>query len=273
MDISSFLIWLPLFLSLGAAAGFLAGLLGVGGGIVLVPGIFYILTSAGLPPDHMMHVAVGTSLAVIILTGISSARAHWKRQAVRIDILQRMWVGILCGVGIGTFAASHMNGESMKMVFALALLFLAAVMTIDPTKFSIADDVPKRPWSEAMGSLIGLLSTLMGIGGATISVPYMTLCRVIIHQAVGTASALGLIISIPAAIGFVVIGWHQPNLPPFSIGYINLPAWAMIVPSSVLAAPWGARVAHSVSVKRLRVTFAVFMVIVAVKMLHGVLHG
>lgn len=273
MEIFAFLSWTPLFLALGAASGFIAGLLGVGGGIVLVPGLFYILTAAGFPQEQMMHVAIGTSLGIIIMTGISSSRAHWKRGAVRKDILPGIIPGLIAGVAAGTFAASIVDGSSLKGVFAVALLFLSGVMLVDSSRFHLAQQLPRQPWHGLMGGFIGFLSTLMGIGGGTISVPYMTLCRVPIHQAVGTASFLGLIISVPAAIGFIAIGWNQDHLPPFSLGYINLPAWVMIVPVSMLAAPWGARVAHSVSVKRLRLVFAIFMMLVALKMLYGVMHG
>lgn len=273
MDMHTLLVLTPVLVGLGGLAGFLAGLLGVGGGIVLVPGLFYIMTALGYPPDHMMHLAVGTSLAIIIPTGMSSVRAHYKRGAVRVDLLRMIGVGIVIGVAAGTVIASHISGESLKLIFAVALLFLAGVMLVNPSRFALADHVPGQPWPGLMGVVIGGLSTLMGIGGATISVPYMTLCRVPIHQAVGTASALGLIISIPAAVGFGIIGWGQDHLPPFSIGYISLLAFALIVPCSVLAAPLGAHVAHNVSVVRLRAVFAVFLVIVSLKMLYSAVYG
>ncbi|MBI2233698.1 MAG: sulfite exporter TauE/SafE family protein, partial [Micavibrio aeruginosavorus] len=160
-----------------------------------------------------------------------------------------------------------------RLVFAVSLLALAAIMALDPQRFRLADTLPSQPWPGFAGGFIGLLSTLMGIGGATISVPYMTLYRVPIHQAVGTASALGLIISVPAAFGFILIGWGKDSLPPFSFGYINLLAAAMIVPFSVLAAPWGAHTAHRVSVDTLRRVFAVFLMIVSLRMLYDVAYG
>lgn len=271
MDFSILIIWAPLLLALGAVSGFLAGLLGVGGGIVLVPGLFFSLTALGFPPDHIMHVAIGTSLAIIIPTGMSSARAHWKRGSVRMDLVRKIGVGIVFGVILGTLIANHLSGLMLNAIFAVSLFFLAGIMVTDPSRFSLAKDVPGQPWSGLMGSLIGLLSTLMGIGGATISVPYMTLCRVPIHQAIGTAATLGLIISIPAAIGFALIGIGQDNLPPFSIGYINLLAFILVVPAAVLIAPYGAAAAHRVPVKALRRVFAGFIVIVAAKMLYGVI--
>lgn len=272
-DYSVLLVWMPLLLSLGAVSGFLAGLLGVGGGIVLVPGLFFSLSALGFPPDHIMHVAIGTSLAIIIPTGMSSARAHWKRGGVRMDLVRKIGVGIVFGVICGTFIADQISGATLNLVFAVSLFFLAAIMVTDPSRVKLADEVPGQPWPAMMGGLIGLLSTLMGIGGATISVPYMTLCRVPIHQAIGTAATLGLIISIPAALGFALIGVGQDHLPPFSLGYVNLLAFALVVPTAVLAAPWGAAAAHKVPVKALRRVFAGFITLVAARMIYGVLFG
>ncbi|HEY8190219.1 MAG TPA: sulfite exporter TauE/SafE family protein [Micavibrio sp.] len=269
MDPGILLIWGPFLISLGIFSGFLAGLLGVGGGIVLVPGLFFSLSALGFSPVHMMHVAVGTSLAIIVPTGLSSARAHWKRHAVRLDLIWKIAPGILIGVLAGTAIADHISGETLKLIFAVALLCLAIVMLADSGRFSRARAIPRQPWPTLAGTMIGLLSTLIGIGGATISVPYMTFCRVSIHQAVGTASALGLAISIPATIGFIMIGHGHDHLPPFSLGYINLLAVALVVPGSVMAAPWGVHVAHKVSVGTLRRIFAVFVMIAALKMLYG----
>lgn len=264
---------LPFLFGLGLVAGFLAGLLGVGGGIVLVPGLYFLLGAFGYSSEYVMHIAVGTSLAIIIPTGLSSARAHWKRGAVGVDLLRRIGPGTVMGVVAGTVIAALIDGDALKGVFAVMLLVLAAIMVVNPAKILPHGTMPKQPWPGMAGGVIGLLSSLMGIGGATISVPFMTLCGVPVHRAVGTASALGLVISIPAAMGFIVIGWGGENLPPFSIGYINLLAFALIVPCSVLAAPWGARVAHSVSVTKLRLAFAAFIALVSLKMLYGLLAG
>lgn len=273
MDISLLFLWVPLLAVLGLVAGFLAGLLGVGGGMILVPGLFFSLEALGFSSAYTMHIAVGTSLAIIVPTGLSSARAHAKRGAVRPDLVRLIGPGIIAGVAAGTLIAARISGDDLRLVFAVSLLVLAALMTLDPQRFRLADSLPPRPWPALAGGVIGLLSTLMGIGGATVSVPYMTLYRVPIHQAVGTASALGLIISIPAAFGFILIGWGKDSLPPFSFGYINLLAAAMIVPFSVLAAPWGAHTAHRVSVVALRRAFAVFLMIVSLRMLYDVAYG
>lgn len=264
---------LPFLFLLGLVAGFLAGLLGVGGGIVLVPGLYFLLTAFGYPPEYMMHMAVGTSLAIIIPTGMSSARAHWKRDAVGTDLLRKIGPGTVAGVVVGTVIAAYIDGNALKGIFAVMLLVLAAIMVVNPAKILPHGTMPKQPWPGMAGGVIGMLSSLMGIGGATISVPFMTLCGVPVHRAVGTAAALGLVISIPAAMGFIVIGWGAENLPPFSLGYVSLLAFALIVPCSVLAAPWGARVAHSVSVTKLRLAFAFFIALVSFRMLYSLFVG
>lgn len=273
-DISMIIEYLPLLLilaSIGVLAGYLAGLLGIGGGIVLVPGLYYSLTSLGYNPEYMMHLAVGTSLAIIVPTGFSSARSHWKKGAVGMDLVKRIGIGIVIGVVLGTIIADKLDAESMKMIFAVALMILAAIMVVNPARFNLLKDVPGQPWSGLAGMFIGTLSTLMGIGGATISVPYMSICGVKIHKAVGTASALGMVISIPAAIGFMVIGNGQAGMPPLSVGYVNFLAWLLIIPFSVMAAPLGAKAAHALPVNTLRLAFAVFMVFVSLRMLWSVL--
>lgn len=255
-----------LLLSLGLTAGFLSGLLGVGGGIVLVPGLYYIFTSLGFPDEVLMHMAVGTSLAVIVPTGFSSARSHYKRGNVDLSLVKKIGIGILIGVGIGTYIADLVSGEELQGIFATCLLLMAAIMAFKPARFQIAKEIPPQPVPCLVSTLIGGLSTLMGIGGASLSVPFMTMCGQAIHRAVGTAAAIGLVISIPAVIGFMVIGREISGLPPFSLGYINGLGWLFITPVSVLTAPLGVRVAHKASVEKLRALFAFFLLIVATKM-------
>lgn len=259
-------------LSLGGVAGFLAGLLGIGGGMILVPGLYFGFQLWGFSSPALMHVAVGTSLAVIIPTGLSSARAHYRRGAIRLDLVKRLGAGIVMGVAGGTLIASHIDERGMVMFFAIALSCLAVIMALDLSRYTPLAAMPPQPWAGLSGVVVGIISSLMGIGGATISVPWMTFCRVPIHTAVGTASALGLVIAIPATAGFMIMGWGQEGLPPFSLGYVNLLAWPLIIPASVIAAPWGARLAHSVSVKRLRGFFAIFLIILAVRMLWTAWH-
>lgn len=257
--------------ALGVVAGFLAGLLGVGGGIVLVPSLFYLFTFLGFESPYLMHIAVGTSLAIIVPTGFSSARAHWKKDAVDMSLVKNIGSGIVIGVVIGTFVIASLSGESLKMVFATALLVLAFIMLLNPARFRIANGIPSQPWSGLAGKVIGGISTLIGIGGASLSVPFMTLCGIPIHRAIGSAAAMGLIISIPATLGSIIIGWDAPERLPFSIGFVNIAAFLCIIPTSVLSAPLGAWVAHKIPVRPLKQGFAMFIIFIALRMWWGLL--
>lgn len=261
---------LPL-LALGVTAGFLAGLLGIGGGAVLVPGLFYILGLGGFPEHLLMHTAVGTSLAVIVPTGLSSARAHFKRHSVDLNLLKTMGTGIAIGALGGSFLAGLLSAHILKIIFAVMIALLALVMLVNPARFVLRESMPRQPWPSLAGGFIGVLSALIGIGGATLSVPYMSLHNIRIHTAIGTAAALGLFISIPATLGFIYTGLGAENMPPLSLGYIYLPAWALIILGSVMAAPLGARASHAIPVPLMKKGFAVFMVLVALKMASEVL--
>lgn len=257
-------VLLPLLIFLGLLSGFLAGLLGIGGGIVLVPGLYFLFKTLGYDPGLLMHLAVGTSLAIIIPTGIISARSHNRRGAVRWDVVRKIGPGLVAGVVAGTVTASHVGGDSLTVIFAVALIGLAILMQLPPIQKENAD--LKQPLATIGGLGVGWLSSLMGIGGATLNVPFMTMHGISIHRAVGSSSALGPFIALPGAIGFMVIGWNITGLPPFSWGYVNLLAMLLIVPFSMLSAPFGVRAAHSLPVDKLRVVFAFFVFTVAIKM-------
>ena len=260
---------------LGGVAGFLAGLLGVGGGIILVPGLYFIFTmlqpDMGFDTAHLMHVAVGTSLAVIVPTGISSALAHYRRDNVDFSLVINIGSGIVFGAIFALWIASSLDGQSMKLIFAIVILMLAVIMIANPARFRISENMPSQPLSSIAGFFIGWVSALVGIGGATLSVPYMSLHNVPMHRAIGSASVMGVIIAVPAAIGFILIGYEQVNLPPFSVGYVNVMAWGLIMAVSVVFAPIGARVAHRCKPWNLRIIFAVFMVMVALNMWRDIL--
>ena len=266
-----------LLIFLGAVAGFLAGLLGVGGGIVLVPGLYFIFSSLqsklGFDASYLMHLSVGTSLAIIVPTGISSAMSHNKKGGVNFDLVRLIGGGIVVGVVVATWIAKGLDGQTMRMIFATALCILACLMILGRSRFQADGEEPKQPEVSIAGFFIGLVSTLIGIGGATLSVPYMNMRGVSMYRAVGTASALGLVIAVPATIGFIYIGWGLNNLPPFSIGYVNALAWVCIIPISVFIAPLGTKAAHKISVRRLKTIFAVFMIIVALNMWRKILMG
>lgn len=262
---------------LAATAGFLAGLLGIGGGLVLVPGLFFVFTSLGFDSPHIMHLAVGTSLSTIMATGLSSALAHHRRGNVRFDMIKNIGFGMVFGVGIGTAIASIVTGLWLQIFFAVTLVILAGMMRLNPEKMKTVREMPKQPWPAIAGTGIGVVSTLMGIGGAALNVPYMTLHNIRIHQAIGSASAMGLLIAVPGALGFLIIGFLSPEnaigLPPFSFGYVNILALGVIVPVTVLFAPLGVRLGHSLSIKKMRQVFSIFMILIALRMIYEVVRA
>ncbi|MBU0724791.1 MAG: sulfite exporter TauE/SafE family protein [Alphaproteobacteria bacterium] len=253
----------------GLFAGVLAGLLGVGGGIVIVPVLFHIFTGLNIDPAVKMHLAVGTSLATIIPTSIISARAHHKRGSVDFDLLKSWAPMALIGALIGTFIAAYVKGAVLTGVFAVVALIVAAHMAFAREGMHLSDRLPRAPIKHLIAVIIGGFSTMMGIGGGTLSVPTLTLFNFPIKKAVGTASALGLVIAIPGTIGFLVSGLGVPDRPPFSLGYVSLIGFALIVPATMLAAPWGAKLAHAMSTKWLRRAFALFLAITSARMFYS----
>ena len=256
-------------LATGAVAGTIAGLLGVGGGIVIVPVLFHLFTGLGIDEAVRMHVAVGTSLATIIPTSISSARAHHRRGSVDAALLKSWGVPILIGVVAGAALSGLAEGPVLTAVFAVVALAVAANMAFRPDGWTLRDTLPAAPARQAIAFLIGGFSTMMGIGGGTLSVPVLTACSVPIRQAVGTAAAIGLIIAVPGTIGFLVAGLGVPERPPGSVGYVNLVGFALIVPATILAAPFGARIAHAIPTGLLRKAFALFLFATALRMIYS----
>ena len=250
----------------GLVAGTRAGLLGVGGGIVIVPVLYHLFTLLGIDEAVRMHAAVGTSLATIIPTSISSARAHHARGSLDTGLLRRLAPGVVAGVILGSVAAGLLSGAVLTAVFACVALLVAANMGLLREPLVVADALPPGAATGAIGLFIGGLSTLMGIGGGTLSVPILSAFRYPIRRAGGTASAIGLIISIPGTIGFVLSGLGVPDRPPGSLGYANLAGIALIVPMTVLMAPQGARLAHAVNPTRLKQLFALFLFLTALRM-------
>lgn len=261
---------LPLIAALAASAilaGLLAGLLGVGGGIVLVPVLFWILSVTAFPPDITMHMAVATSLATIVFTSVTSARSHDRRGAVDRGLLRLWGPGIVAGAFAGGVAAKFIDAGGLKAVFGVVSLVVAANLAT-PRTLVIAPALPAaRAPNWAMAAVTGLFSALMGIGGGTLSVPLLAAFSVDIRRAVGTAAAFGFLIAVPATLGFVISGWGAPGRPPLSVGYVNLAAAAVILPFSTGAAPLGARLGHRVDPLWIRRVFAVFLFITAIRML------
>lgn len=251
----------------GAVGGVLAGLLGVGGGIVIVPVLDLVLASIGIDSSVRMHVAVATSLATIIPTAISSSRAHHAKGAVDMAQLKRWSVAIFLGAIAGVLIASRVTGDVLSAVFGVVALLVAIKMLLPLEGRHIAEAIPGGPGGQLLPFAIGGFSSMMGIGGGTLSVPTMTLFNFPIHRAVGTAALFGLLISVPATIAFIVTGWNVPGLPTGSLGYVNLIGLAVIAPVSYVAAPWGARLAHSLSKRHLSILFGLFLAVVSARML------
>lgn len=255
-------------LATGCVAGVMAGLFGIGGGIVIVPVLELTLGFLGVDPAIRMHVAVATSLATIIPTSLSSARAHHQRQAVDIDIVKRWAAFILVGAMLGAWIAAQVHSRVLAMVFATFALLIAFKMILLPESRNLTDDVPRGPLVLIIPAAIGCLSSMMGVGGGTFSVMTLTLFNQPIHRAVGTAALLGLVISLPGTIGFVLAGWNDVRVPPGSLGYVNLLGFVLIAPTTVLTAPIGARIAHSFTEKKLSLLFGIFLAMAAARLFY-----
>lgn len=270
---STLLVWLGIMLGAGIAAGLLAGLLGVGGGIVIVPVLYHLLTLMEIPEAVRMHIAVGTSLMVIVPTAFVSSRSHARRGAVDGALLKSWGPAILVGVLIGTAIAGQVGGRVLTAVFAVVALLIAANMIFRSRATTLVDGFPNAVVKTGLGALIGGFSAMMGIGGGTLSVPILTAVGYEARRAVGTAAAIGLIIAIPGAIGFILSGLGAEGRPPFSVGYVNLLGAAVIVPMTILAAPWGARLAHAIPQRALKIAFGCFLLITSARMFYDLLSG
>lgn len=253
---------------LGLGTGFLAGLLGIGGGMLMVPFITYILSARGLPPDLAVKMAIATSMTTIVFTSISSVRAHQAKGAVRWDIVRQLAPGIVLGAALaslGVFAL--LKGRWLALFFALFVSFSATQMLLDK-KPAPTRTLPGTLGMWGSGSVIGFLSGLVGAGGGFVSVPFMTWCNVTMHHAVATSAALGFPIALANALGYIWSGWGMDGLPNGSAGYIFLPALAVIATASVLMAPMGVKAAHNMPVKKLKRVFASLLYGLAAYMLY-----
>jgi len=264
--LEDWLVLIAAMLATGAFAGVLAGLFGIGGGVVIVPVLEAALGFIGVDPAIRMHMAVGTSLATIVPTSISSSRAHWKRQSIDLEVVKQWAPFVLAGALVGAWIASLVHSRVLAIVFATVALLVAARMVFVPEVKSVSTSLPKKPWVPVIPSAIGILSALMGIGGGVMSVTALSLFGMRIHRAVGTAALLGLAISVPGAIGFIVAGLGDPRLPSGSLGYLSLVGFACIASTTILTAPLGARIAHAFSERRLTMLFGVFLVLVSVRL-------
>jgi uncharacterized membrane protein YfcA len=265
---------LPLFGVLvltGAIAGVLAGLLGVGGGIIVVPVLYSLLGFLDIEDSVRMHVSVGTSLASIVVTSIVSARSHHRRGAVDTELLKSWAIFIGGGSVLGTMIASAVDGPVLSAIFAVIALLVALYMAFTPADFKIRVGLPGKWLGRFSAFNIGGVSAMMGIGGGTLGVPYFNAFGYPVHRAVGTSAAIGLIVAVPAAIGFVITGWGIPALPQASIGHVNLLGLLLIAPFTSMTAPLGVRLAHYLSPKALKFAFAIFLFATSARMFYGLL--
>lgn len=257
--------WL-LYLLTGVFAGFLAGLLGVGGGLVIVPVLTFIFTAQHFPASHILHLALGTSLASILFTSISSLRAHHAHGAVSWQVVRGVTPGILAGTFLGTVLAAQLSSDFLKGFFVVFVYYVATQMLLNikpkPTR-----QLPGWGGMFGAGSIIGGVSSLVGIGGGTLSVPFMTWCNIKMHQAIGTSAAIGFPIALAGAVGYVVNGLGTGGLPDYSLGFVYLPALVGLVAASVMTAPLGARAAHRLPVPQLKKIFAALLYVLGTRML------
>lgn len=262
--------WWALYPIFGSIAGVIAGLLGVGGGIVVVPILVLLFTSQGIAPQHIMQMALGTSLGTIMFTSIASLRAHHRHGAVHWDIVKRITPGILIGTFGGTWIAAQLSTTFLKTFFAGFLYYVAIQMLLD-FKPKPSRQLPGVWGTAGVGGVIGVVSSLVGIGGGTLSVPFMSWCNVPIRHAIGTSAAIGFPIALSGTLGYLVNGLKVAGLPAWSLGYINLPGLVGIALFSMLTAPLGARLAHRMPVPILKRFFSLFLIVMATRMLWGVL--
>ncbi|HET8726223.1 MAG TPA: sulfite exporter TauE/SafE family protein [Alphaproteobacteria bacterium] len=255
----------------GMGAGLLAGMLGVGGGLVIVPALLALFDFLNVDEAVRMQLAVGTSLSTIIATSLSSIRSHHKRGAVDWRLLRSWAPAVAVGVLIGAWIAGMVHGQVMTAIFATVALAAAANLTFTPENLRLTDRLPGQAVMAPIGVCIGILSSLMGIGGGQISVPTMVLCNYPVRRAVGTSSAIGLVIAVFGTAGFVVSGWGTEGLPPFSLGFVNVIGFLVLMPTTVLFAPIGARIAHTIPPIWLKRAFAAFLCVVALRLLLGLL--
>lgn len=249
----------------GLVAGFLAGLLGIGGGGVLVPVLYEVFRVLDVDPAVRMHVVLGTCLAIILPTSLKSFAGHRERGSVDMALLKRVAPFVVLGVMIGAVAAKNSSAEVLKWVWAISATVIAFKMAFGRESWRISDHLPPTPWPQAGGFGVGFISTLMSIGGASFVVPLLTLFGKPILQAVSTAAGVGPLIAFPGVIGYAWAGWGTEGLPWGSIGYVNLLAMAIVAPVSVLAAPLGVRMAHRIPRRTLELAFAAFLATIALR--------
>lgn len=273
---NDFVAYLPLIGGLaltGIVSGVFAGLLGIGGGAIIVPALAFALELMGFGSDVAQHVAVGTSLAIIIPTGISSALSHRKRDAVDVRVLKLWAPVIVVATLLGGLMAGWYSGDALRIVFGVMAIFIAANIVLPFQQQLIGHLSASALTHRIFAAVVGYVSALMGVGGGSLSVPTIAALGATMHQAVGTGAAIGVFIAVAGTVGFVISGWSASGLPPLSVGYINVPALLLIGVLAALMAPLGAALAHRLEQKTLKRVFAVFLLVVGLNMLWKAIAG
>ena len=257
------------YLPVGAVAGLIAGLLGLGGGVVIVPALVIVFPLLGMPDELLMHLVVGTSLAAIVPTSASSVYAHYRRDAVSWKIFRQLAPWMLVGAITGGQIAHLLPSIALQYIFAVYVLFASVQMLRSSSATDNGRTLPAYAGNAVAGGLIGGISAMLGIGGGSATVPYLTFFGVNVRNAVATSSACGLVLATSGAITFISTGWGLPNLPASTLGYVYLPAFLGLVIPSVLIAPFGAKLAHTLPTTTLKKIFALFLIFMGLKMLFG----
>ncbi|KRA99041.1 hypothetical protein ASD83_00410 [Devosia sp. Root685] len=260
-------------LATGVVSGVAAGLLGIGGGAVIVPALSSALLWMGFDSDVVQHVAVGTSLAIIIPTGIMSARAHQKRGALDMDVFKLWAPFVLAGTFIGGLMAGWYSGDVLRVVFAVMAFVIAANIVFSFQTRLMGHLHSSKPTHRGAAFVVGYISSLMGVGGGSLTVPTLVAFGQTMHKAVGTSAAIGVAIALSGTLGFLISGWGVDDLPPLSLGYINIVALVLVGAMAAVCAPLGAALAHRMDQKTLKYVFAIFLVAVGLNMLWKVLFG
>lgn len=258
--------WYAAYLALGLLAGFLGGLFGIGGGTLLVPLLLWLFEAQGFAAEHAMHLALGTSMAVILFTALASMRKHHQHGAVDWQVVRGITPGILLGTALGAACAAYMPAQGLSLLFALFVYFAAVQILLDLRPHA-ARRLPAVVGMSAMGVCTGWLSSLVSIGGGTVVIPFLVWCNVPLRRAIGTASAIGFPVAVGGSLGYILIGWQTVGLPPAHLGYVYLPALFWVAVASVSSASRGVRVAHKIDISVLRKTFALLLLGLATKML------
>ncbi len=262
------LLSICIYLACGAVVGILAGLLGVGGGLVIVPMLLAVFPYQGVAPEYIQQLALGTSMASIIFTSISSTRAHNARGAVEWSIFKQITPGILVGTFFGGILASRLPTAFLKIFFICFLLFTASKM-LSNYKPPASRKLPGAIGTASVGGIIGLISSFAGVGGGSLSVPFMTYCNVPVHTAIGTSAAIGFPIAVAGSLGYIIGGWGRPDLPQWCLGFVNVTALFGIAAASCLTAPIGVKLSHSLPTKRLTQIFAIMLIVISLRMIWG----